>query len=97
MIRVTWSRTDTFVTYVIRYIEKRKLEDNGVTRRLGDVIVATAERVAMRSDEGVYCKLCGAGPYRNATQITRHFERHHWHEIKDIFRELKSARKAEVK
>ena len=86
-----------FADYVIKYIVKQKMPDNGVTRRFGDVIEATAKRIALRSDEGVYCKLCGAGPYHNATQITRHFEWYYWHEIKDIFQELKNARKVKTK
>lgn len=87
-----WSRTDVFVEYVIKYIARGKLKDNTITRYLGPAIKATAERVALKTDIGVYCRLCGAGPYRQSVHISKHF-REHWFEIKDILLELKDGRR----
>ena len=86
MISMTWSRSDMFVEYVIEYIAKEKLKE---TREFGDIFKDVAEMV-----EGKYCKLCGAGPYRSASQIMMHFRKNHRHCIKAIFRDLKNARKA---
>lgn len=91
---MTWSRSDMFVEYVIEYIAKEKLKENAVTREFGDIFKDVAEMVAFRFDEGKYCKLCGAGPYRSASQIMMHFRKNHRYCIKAIFRDLKNARKA---
>ena len=91
---MAWKMTDTIVNYVIRYVMTGKLKENKLTVREGGIIKAVAERIADRTDEGVYCRFCGAGPYRMHVSIAVHFERYHWNEIRDMVVKMKEEKRS---